>query len=142
MKEGPVESDIVLRPIGVIRTPFKEFGEVPRQPMKGIQGTLEVFDEYKAGLKGLEGRSHMVLLFHLHLQKKHLLEVVPYGGLRITGVFSTRAPMRPNHIGLSVVRLKKIEGNILTIEDIDMIDGSPLIDIKPHMVIDPDEQGG
>ncbi|MEA3558896.1 MAG: tRNA (N6-threonylcarbamoyladenosine(37)-N6)-methyltransferase TrmO [Candidatus Thermoplasmatota archaeon] len=134
--------NIVFKPIGVIRTPFKEPKGVPIQPSagKGIKGSIEIFDEYKAGLKGLDGFSHIVLLFHLHLHDDFSLEVVPFLDNRKTGVFSTRAPRRPNAIGLSVTRLIDIRENILTIEDIDIVDGTPLLDIKPYIPSDRDEE--
>lgn len=127
--------DITYSPIGIIHTPFKELRGTPIQPRggKGVRGTVEVFGQYLGGLADLEGFSHIYLLFHLHLSEGHALKVVPYLDDRERGLFSTRAPKRPNPIGLSVVQLKGITGGTLDIEDVDMIDGTPLLDIKPYV---------
>ena len=126
---------IVFKPIGVIRSPFKETNGTPIQPecAKGVKGKVVVFKEYAEGLKDLEGFSHIILLFHFHLSKKSPLLVKPYMDNNLHGVFATRAPSRPNGIGLSTVKLEKVEGNILYIEDVDIIDGTPLLDIKPYV---------
>jgi tRNA-Thr(GGU) m(6)t(6)A37 methyltransferase TsaA len=126
---------IELKPIGIIHSPFKEPKGVPIQPTAGkdIQGTVEVFPEYAGGLKDLDGFSHIVLVCYFHLAKGYSLEVIPFMDDRPRGVFATRAPSRPNPIGLSVVRLDKVEGNILRIRDLDIVDGTPLLDIKPYV---------
>ena len=122
-------------PIGVIHSPFQRPKGTPIQPKgaKGIKGTVEVFAEYAEGLKDLEGFSHIILVYHFHLSKGYKLRVKPYMDDTERGVFATRAPARPNPIGVSVVRLDKIEGNMLHIRDIDMIDDTPLLDIKPYV---------
>lgn len=127
--------EIVFRPIGVIRTPFKEPRGTPIQPSAGkdVEGRVELLPEYQDGLKDLEGFSHIILLFHLHLSKDGPLRVVPYMDDVERGVFSTRAPARPNPIGMSVVRSDRIEGNIIHVRDIDIVDGTPLLDIKPFV---------
>jgi len=127
--------EIIYKPIGVIRTPFKSPVGVPIQPSagKGIKGLVEIFPEYTEGLKDLEGFSHIILIYHFHLVKKFSLKVIPYMDNEYRGVFATRAPARPNPIGISVVRLVKIEGNKLYIEDVDIVDGTPLLDIKPYV---------
>ncbi len=126
---------IKYKPIGIIHSPFKEPRGTPIQPTatKGVDGTVEVFQEYVEGLKDLDGFSHIILIYHFHLSKKSLLKVKPFMDNQIHGVFSTRAPGRPNPIGISTVRLIKIEKNILYIKDIDIIDGTPLLDIKPYV---------
>jgi tRNA-Thr(GGU) m(6)t(6)A37 methyltransferase TsaA len=96
-----------------------------------VRGTVEVFPEFADGLADLDGFSHVVLLFHLHRSRGYELRVVPYLDTVERGLFATRAPRRPNPIGLSVVRLVGIEGNLVTVEDLDILDGSPLLDIKP-----------
>jgi tRNA-Thr(GGU) m(6)t(6)A37 methyltransferase TsaA len=128
-------NEIEYKPIGVIHSPFKEPQGTPIQPKggKGVEGTVEVFSEYVEGLKDLEGFSHIVLVFHFHLTKGYSLQVKPYLDDKEHGVFATRAPSRPNPIGISVVRLERIEGNVLHIRDMDMIDGTPLLDIKPYV---------
>ena len=126
---------IKYKPIGIIHSPFKELKGTPIQPAaaKGIDGTVEIFPEYAEGLKDLEGFSHIILIYCLHLSQKSSLKVKPYMDDQIRGVFSTRAPNRPNPIGISTVRLVKIKGNILHIRDIDIVDGTPLLDIKPYV---------
>jgi tRNA-Thr(GGU) m(6)t(6)A37 methyltransferase TsaA len=127
--------EIRYNPIGIIHSPFKEPQGTPIQPKggKGVEGTVEVFPEYAEGLKDLEGFSHIVLVFHFHLSKGYSLQVKPYLDDKEHGVFATRAPKRPNPIGISVVRLVRVEGNLLHIRDLDMIDGTPLLDIKPYV---------
>ncbi|MEZ5358092.1 MAG: tRNA (N6-threonylcarbamoyladenosine(37)-N6)-methyltransferase TrmO [Candidatus Zixiibacteriota bacterium] len=126
---------IFYRPIGILHTPFPEPKGVPIQPNrgKGIKGTVEVFDEFVEGLADLNGFSHIILLTHLHRSTEYKLKVVPFLDEVERGVFATRAPRRPNPIGLSVVQLISIERNILHIEDIDIVDGTPLLDIKPYV---------
>ena len=123
------------KPIGVIHSPFKEPKGTPIQPAgaKGINGTVEVFPEYAEGLKDIEGFSHIILIYHFHLSKRSLLKVKPYMDNELHGVFAMRGPSRPNPIGISVVRLIKIKENILYIQDLDIVDGTPLLDIKPYV---------
>ena len=127
--------EIKYKPIGIIHSPFKEPKGTPIQPAaaKGVNGLVEVFPEYSEGLKDLEGFSHIILIYHFHLSKESSLKVKPYMDDQIRGVFSTRAPCRPNPIGISVVRLIAIKGNKLYIQDIDIVDGTPLLDIKPYV---------
>jgi tRNA-Thr(GGU) m(6)t(6)A37 methyltransferase TsaA len=122
-------------PIGVIHSPFESPEETPVQPAGGteVAGTAEVFAPYHAGLKDLEGFSHIVLLFHFHRSRGFDLHVVPFLDTELRGVFATRAPRRPNAIGLSVVRLERIEDGTLHIRGIDILDGTPLLDIKPYV---------
>ena len=126
---------VCYKPIGIIHSPFKEPKEAPVQPSMGkdIEGKVEIFPEYTQGLKGLDGFSHIILICHLHLSKKAPLLLKPHKGERKRGVFATRSPDRPNPIGISVVRLVKIKDNFLFIKDIDMVDGTPLLDIKPYL---------
>ncbi len=126
---------IIFQPIGIIHTPFPEPKGVPIQPNrgKGIKATIEVYKEFAEGLCDLDGFSHIILLTHLHKSKDYKLKVVPFLDTIERGLFATRAPRRPNPIGLSIVRLVSIEGNILHIEDIDIVDGTPLLDIKPYV---------
>jgi tRNA-Thr(GGU) m(6)t(6)A37 methyltransferase TsaA len=130
-----MEHELHYKPIGIIHSPFKEVKGTPIQPAgaKGIDGRVEVFPEYVQGLKDLEGFSHIILLYHFHLSGKPSLMVTPYMDSTPRGVFATRSPRRPNAIGISVVRLVGIEENILHIQDIDIVDGTPLLDIKPHV---------
>jgi len=115
-----------LKPIGIIHTPFKD--TAPKQTIySNAEGIVEIFEKYKEGLNGLEKYSHIILIYYFHLSKDY--ELVVNG----KGVFATRSPRRPNPIGLSVVRLKKIDGRKLIVENIDVIDKTPLIDIKPFI---------
>ena len=126
---------IKYKPIGVIHSSFKEPKGTPIQPAaaKSIDGTVEVFTEYAEGLKDIEGFSHIILIYHFHLSKGSPLKVKPYMDNEVHGVFATRAPSRPNSIGISIVRLVGVEENILHIQDVDIIEGTPLLDIKPYV---------
>jgi tRNA-Thr(GGU) m(6)t(6)A37 methyltransferase TsaA len=128
---------IQYRPIGVIRTPFADPEGTPIQPTgaTGIKGTVEVNPEFVTGLKDLDGFSHIFLIYHLHLLKGYSLEVQPFMDNQTRGIFATRSPVRPNPIGLSVVRLIGIKDNILEIEDVDIVDKTPLLDIKPFVPV-------
>ena len=123
------------KPIGVIHSPFKEVKGTPIQPTgaEGIQGIIEINSEHRPGLKDLDGFSHLILLYHFHLAEGYLLQVRPYLDNTPHGVFATRIPGRPNPIGLSIVRLVKIEDCTIHIQDVDIIDGTPLLDIKPYV---------
>lgn len=128
-------NEIKYKPIGVIHSLFKEPEGTPIQPAaaKSIDGTVEVFEEYAEGLKDIEGFSHIILIYHFHLSKGSLLKVKPYMDNEVHGVFATRAPSRPNSIGISIVRLVGVEENVLHIQDVDIIEGTPLLDIKPYV---------
>jgi len=124
-----------MQPIGLIHTPFTDLAGMPIQPAgaAGVSGTVVVFDEYQAGLKDLDGFSHIVLLYVFHGSQGFKLQVVPFMDNEPRGVFATRAPKRPNPIGLSVVQLDGIENGMLHIRNVDMVDGTPLLDIKPYV---------
>ena len=127
--------NIALKPIGVIHSPFKDLNGMPIQPAgaSGVKGSVEVFEEYRAGLKDLDGFSHIVLLYLFHRSPGFSLQVVPYLDTEMRGVFATRAPRRPNAIGLSVVQLDMIKDGTLQIQNVDILDGTPLLDIKPYV---------
>jgi tRNA-Thr(GGU) m(6)t(6)A37 methyltransferase TsaA len=126
---------IQLKPIGIIHTPFTKPEGMPIQPAgaSGVEGTVEVFEEYRAGLKDLEGFSHIILLYHFHRSRSFELQVSPFMDSKPRGLFATRAPKRPNPIGLSVVQLDRIEDGVLHIQNVDILDGTPLLDIKPYV---------
>jgi tRNA-Thr(GGU) m(6)t(6)A37 methyltransferase TsaA len=126
---------IAYMPIGVIHSPFNNIEGMPIQPAgaKGIAGTVEIEHEYCDGLKDIEGFSHIILLYHFHLSKGYSLEVRPFMDDKLHGVFATRAPNRPNPIGISVVKLVRVQHCTLHIEGVDIIDGTPLLDIKPFV---------
>lgn len=123
-----------LKPIGFIHTPFQQAAGTPIQPSmaEGVQGTVELWPQYAAGLKDLDGFDRIWLLYWFHRAAKPKLIVRPYMDENEHGVFATRAPSRPNPIGMSSVRLLAVEGNILRIADVDILDGTPLLDIKPY----------
>jgi len=126
---------LTLHPIGVVRSPYKEIQGMPIQAKgaEGVPGRVELDAELEGGLKDLQGFSHIILIYHFHRSEGYSLEVKPFLDDRYHGVFATRAPRRPNPIGISIVRLLKVEGHILHIEDVDVLDGTPLLDIKPYI---------
>ena len=126
-----------LHPIGIVNTPFDRLDGMPIQPVgaKEIIGTIVLEKKYAQGLSDLDGFSHILVLFWLHQSKGYDLMVTPFLDDQKRGVFSTRAPRRPNPIGLSVVRLIKIEKNILTIQGADMLNQTPVVDIKPYIPV-------
>ncbi len=125
---------IELEVIGVIKTPWKTPENMPIQPIgaKGIKGVVEVYPKFSKGLNGVDGFSHIMLIYQLHLVKNPQLEVIPFMDNTSKGIFATRSPKRPNKIGISVVEIEKLEGNKIYILDVDMINNSPLLDIKPY----------
>lgn len=125
--------EIVLNPIGLIRTPHTDINHMPIQPIaaEGIRGTIELLPEYVEGLKDIEGFSHLTLLYYFHKISGYELQVVPFMDTEKRGIFACKAPKRPNAIGLSTVKLIGVEDNVIHIEQVDMLDGTPLIDIKP-----------
>lgn len=124
---------IIIHPIGVIHTPFMEIKNMPIQPIvaKGVNGYIELLPEYTQGLTDLDGFSHITLLYYFHNIKDYNLMVKPFMDTKEHGIFATRSPKRPNTIGCSTVKLIGIENNIIHIEMVDMLNGTPLIDIKP-----------
>ncbi|MGD9302243.1 MAG: tRNA (N6-threonylcarbamoyladenosine(37)-N6)-methyltransferase TrmO [Desulfobacterales bacterium] len=126
---------IQYRPIGIIHSPHKTPRGSPIQPSaaKGIEGQIEIFPEYTRGLEDLVGFSHIYIIYHFHLSKKFCLKVKPFLDDNQRGLFATRAPSRPNPIGISVVRLVEILGSNLRIQNVDVVDGTPLLDIKPYV---------
>jgi len=128
-------NEIKYKSIGVIHSSFKEPRGTPIQPAgaEGTSGTVEIFPEYAEGLKDIEGFSHIILLYHFHLSKGSTLLAKPFMDNEMHGIFAIRGTSRPNPIGISVVRLVKVEGNMLHIQDVDIVDGTPLLDIKPYI---------
>jgi tRNA (adenine37-N6)-methyltransferase len=127
--------EITFRSIGTIHSPFQDLADMPIQPHgeASSPGTIEIYPDYSAGLKDLGGFSHIILLYYLHKVSSVQLTVMPFLDSEPRGVFATRAPVRPNPIGLSVVPLQKIAGNILFVDQLDILDGTPLLDIKPYV---------
>jgi tRNA (adenine37-N6)-methyltransferase len=126
---------ISITPIGIVHSEFKSKVGVPIQTASApqLRAELEVFPDYAAGLRDLNAFEYLILLTHMHLVAEEMLEVVPFLDTVTHGVFATRAPSRPNRIGLSIVRLVSIDGTTLRFEGNDMIDGTPVLDIKPYV---------
>lgn len=126
---------INYHPIGLIHSPFQDLAGMPIQPTGAvnIQGRVELFPEFTPGLQDLAGFSHIILLYHFHQVRATQLLVKPFMEGQVRGIFATRAPSRPNPIGLSIVKLLGIEQNVLRVENIDILDGTPLLDIKPYV---------
>jgi tRNA-Thr(GGU) m(6)t(6)A37 methyltransferase TsaA len=123
-----------MNPIGIIHSPFTDVNETPIQAYRSqVRGVVEVYPEYAEGLQDLEGFSHIFLLYTFHKSSGYSLLVKPFLDDVLRGLFATRYPARPNPIGLSVVRLITQQGNTLEIEGVDMLDGTPLLDIKPYV---------
>lgn len=124
---------ITYTPIGIIHSSFKELSSIPRQPEmgRGIEGMIEILPEYAEGLKHIEKFKYLTLVYHLHKSKKYELKIKRPGEQEYRGIFSTRSPKRPNSIGISVVRLLRVENTKIFIQDLDILDGTPLLDIKP-----------
>ena len=125
---------IVFQPIGWVRSPHTDPIATPIQPLyaKDCVGRVELQPEFAEGLTDIEGFSHIYLIYHLHRAPAVQLRVKPFMQDIEHGIFATRAPCRPNPIGMSLVRLLRSEGNILHIEGVDILDGTPVIDIKPY----------
>ena len=128
-------AEIVCRPVGIVRSRFVVPEGVPVQPAGAPEQTasVEVLPAYAAGLRDLSGFDHLILVTHFHLCTRELLELTPFLDDRTHGIFATRAPARPNRIGLSVVRLLAIEGRLLHVGGNDFVDGTPVLDIKPYV---------
>lgn len=125
---------IVLRAIGVVHSPFTTLQGMPIQAAASrATGTIEVHEEFAAGLTDLDGFDHLIVLYRFHLAGNEALSVKPFLDDVERGVFATRAPIRPNRIGLSVVRLERVDGRILHIGNVDMVAGTPVLDIKPYV---------
>ena len=134
---------VTYRPIGVIHTPFTDVEGMPIQPAAaaGVRGTIDLDPGFATGLLDLDGFSHLILLYHLHEVRAPRLTVTPFLDDRPHGIFATRSPARPNPVGLSTVRLVSVLGSTIEIEDVDMLDGTPLLDIKPYIPAFDDRAG-
>ena len=123
-----------IRPIGIIRSPFKAKGKTPIQPFKSDKtGRVEIYKKFAAGLQDILGFSHIILIYRFHKSKSYKLLVKPFLDSRYRGLFSTRYPARPNQIGISVVKLLRQKNNVLFVKGIDVLDRTPLLDIKPYV---------
>lgn len=126
--------EYLMKPIGVIHSPFSTKEETPIQPVRSqARGVVEVYPQFEAGLDDLEGFSHLFLLYVFHRSEEYDLKVRPFLDDSLHGLFATRYPCRPNPIGLSVVELVSRQGSRLEIQGVDVLDGTPLLDIKPYV---------
>ncbi len=139
-------TEFVMKPIGVIRTPFTDTRGMPIQPrFSAAVGQVQVFEEYADGLLDLDAFSHVILIYALHRAEGYTLRVTPFLDDATHGLFATRYPRRPNPIGLSVVRLLSCHDGELEVAGIDVLDGTPLLDIKPYVPdfdLRPDARAG
>ena len=126
---------ITVRPIGIIYTPYKEIRSIPIQGVFGedVEARIELKDEYTDGLRDLDGFSHAILIYCFHRSQREEIEGRPFLEQDRHGIFAIRSPHRPNHLGVSVVKIKRIEGNRVHFTEVDMLDGTPLLDIKPYV---------
>jgi tRNA-Thr(GGU) m(6)t(6)A37 methyltransferase TsaA len=133
-----VRPGLRLRPIGIVRSHFKEPSDLPPPAFappgffRRSTGEIEIYPEYAAGLEGLEGFSHIIVLFHFHKAGPARLEVRPPGQTKRRGVFASRSPHRPNSLGFSVLKLLGRDGRVINVSGLDLIDGTPVLDIKPY----------
>jgi tRNA (adenine37-N6)-methyltransferase len=129
------KKEIIFCPIGTIHSPYTDLTGMPIQPAgaQGVRGTIIVDDAFQGGLRDLDGFSRVILIYALHRANGYSLEVIPFLDTEPHGIFATRAPRRPNALGLSIVRLVEVNANELVIEDVDILDGTPLLDIKPYV---------
>ena len=127
-----------LKPIGIVHSLFKKTDDIQTKKYSNahgfdfVQGELEIFKEFEDGLKDTEGFSHLIVLFSFHKSEGYRLHTMPFLDETLRGIFSTRSPHRPNPIGLTVVKVIERRGNILKVSGVDMIDGTPILDIKPY----------
>ncbi len=126
--------EIVFHPIGVVHSPIGRHSEAPIQPQYSkFEGEIEIFPEFADGLKDLDGFSHITVVFNFHLSENYELLTYPYMDSEKRGVFATRSPWRPNAIGISTLRLLSVDGGRLKVRGLDILDGAPVLDIKPHI---------
>lgn len=125
---------IKMKPIGYIKSPFKDTSEIPRQSIlaEDKKAVIEMLPEFQAGIEDIKENTYSVILFNFHQSKKAPIKVIPHGRDVPTGVFSTRSPRRPNGIGMSIVKITKVEPGKLEFQGVDMLDGTPVLDIKPY----------
>lgn len=131
-----LQTEIInIKPIGIIHSPFIKSEGTPIQPRGaiGVKGKIEIFEEYKEGLQDIEGFSHIIIIYYFHKITETSLIVKPYLDDREHGVFAVRSPKRPNKIGFSVVKLIEVQNNFLLIENVDILNETPVIDIKPYI---------
>ena len=126
---------VIFSPVGTIHSPFRDIAGMPIQPngARGICGSVVIFPQFGEGLRDLDGFERIILIYAFHRCSDHRLMVTPFLDSVPRGIFATRSPRRPNAIGISVVRLREVNGTTLFVEDVDVLDGTPLLDIKPYV---------
>jgi len=133
--QNQAKTKIIMHPIGIIHSPYKESRDIPIQGTFNhrVEAWIELEDRYAKGLKDLNGFSHAILIYYFHKSKRERIEGKPFLEQDKHGIFAIRSPNRPNHIGFSVVKIKSIEGNKIYFTEVDILDGTPLLDIKPYI---------
>ena len=126
---------IIMSPIGIIHSPYEQVKDMPIQGKfkPGVKAWIELQEEYSAGLKDLDGFSHAIIIYYFHRSEKTEVEGKPFLEDNKHGIFAIRSPHRPNHIGLSVVKIENIQGNKLHFSEVDVFNGTPVLDIKPYV---------
>ena len=124
-----------MRPIGIIHSPYKESKDIPIQGTfdDNVEAWLELKDEYVNGLKDLDGFSHAILIYYFHKSHREEIEGRPFLEQNKHGIFAIRSPHRPNHIGFSIIKIKRIKANKVYFTEVDVLEGTPLLDIKPYV---------
>ena len=127
--------EITMTPIGIVHSPYKQLKEMPIQGKfkPDVTAYVELKDEYAPGLKDLDGFSHAIIIYYFHESKKEEVLGKPFLEDKEHGIFAIRSPHRPNHIGLSIVKIEGIEGNKLRFSEVDILDNTPVLDIKPYV---------
>lgn len=126
--------EIIFKPIGVVHSPLKDGSSAPRQPKwSEFEGEIEIFPEFAEGLEGLEDLESIVVVFNFDRHEGYSMKVTPPHRTSECGVFASRSPRRPNGIGISTLKLLSVESNILRVSGVDMLDGTPVLDIKPDI---------
>ncbi len=126
---------IIMHPIGIIHSPYKQNKDIPIQGVfkPDVEACIELEDKYASGLRDLDGFSHALILYYFHKSQREEIEGRPFLEQDKHGIFAIRSPHRPNHIGLSIVKIKKIEANKIYFTEVDVLDGTPVLDIKPYV---------
>jgi len=135
LKRGEIMEQIIMQPIGIIYSPYKQNKDIPIQGIFNgdVEAWIELKDKYAGGLKDLDGFSHAIILYYFHKSQREEIESQPFLEQNKHGIFAIRSPHRPNHIGLSIVKIKKIEANKMYFTEVDVLDQTPLLDIKPYV---------
>jgi len=134
--------DVRFRPVGIVKSRFKEPADLPPPAfaplrfLEHVTGQIEVFPAFADGLDDLEGFSHVIVLFHFHRSTGFKLKTIPPGEHGPRGIFSTRSPHRPNPLGMTVVKLLGRNGRVLEVSGLDLVDGTPVLDLKPYTTRD------